>query len=89
MSQEFKLENMDETRNYFFEEIKQNELMSWKAQNVLCNSKFFWTRSCFSWMYYWMHYFNITGCISISAFASLIGTPIGITSSAIKLKIYA
>ena len=32
---------------------------------------------------------TITGCISISPFASLIGIPIGITSSAIGLKIYA
>ena len=30
-----------------------------------------------------------TGCISISAFASLLGTPIGNTSSAIGLKICA
>ena len=33
--------------------------------------------------------FAITGCISISAFASLVGIPIGITSSAIGLKICA
>ena len=31
----------------------------------------------------------ITGCVSISSFASLFGVPIGITSSAIGLKIYA
>ena len=31
----------------------------------------------------------VTGCISISAFTSLIGIPIGITSSAIGLKICA
>ena len=31
----------------------------------------------------------ITGCVSISAFASLVGIPIGITSSAIGLKICA
>ena len=31
---------------------------------------------------------TITGCVSISAFASLFGFPIGITSSAIGLKIY-
>ena len=31
----------------------------------------------------------ITGCISISAFASLVGIPTGITSSAAGLKIYA
>ena len=30
---------------------------------------------------------KITGCVSISALASLIGIPIGITSSAIVLKI--
>ena len=32
---------------------------------------------------------TITGCISISAFASLVGIPIGIASSAIGLKICA
>ena len=31
---------------------------------------------------------TITGCISISAFTFLIGIPIGITSSAIGLKIW-
>ena len=30
---------------------------------------------------------TITGCVSISAFASLVGIPIGITSSAIGFKI--
>ena len=32
---------------------------------------------------------SITGCISISAFASLVGIPVGITSSSIGLKICA
>ena len=32
---------------------------------------------------------TITGCVSISVFASLISIPIGLTSSAIELKIYA
>ena len=31
---------------------------------------------------------TITGCISVSVFASLLGIPIGITSSAIGLNIY-
>ena len=31
---------------------------------------------------------TIAGCVSISAFASLVGIPIGITSSAIGLKIW-
>ena len=32
---------------------------------------------------------TITGCISVSAFASLISIPRGVTSSAVGLKIYA
>ena len=34
MSQEFRLKNIDETRNYLIEEIKQNELMSKKHKKV-------------------------------------------------------
>ena len=44
------------------------------------NSKLYWTLSLSS---------TITRCISVSAFASLVGIPIGITSSAIGLKNYA
>ena len=42
------------------------------------SSKLYWTLSFLG--------STITGCISISAFASLVGFPIGITSSAIELK---
>ena len=31
--------------------------------------------------------YTITGCVSISAFASLVGIPVGITSFAIGLKV--
>ena len=31
---------------------------------------------------------TVTGCVSVSAFASLVGIPIGITSSSVGLKIY-
>ena len=31
----------------------------------------------------------VSGCVSISAFASLVGIPLGITSSAVELKICA
>ena len=43
------------------------------------NSKWYWTLSYLG--------STITGCVSISAFASLVGIPIGITSSALGLKI--
>ena len=72
---EFRLKNINETRNYFLEEIKYNELMSRKYKNVCAT------------LNYIEHFLilasTITGCISIFAFASLIAVPIGITSFAI------
>ena len=37
MSQEFRSKNIDETRNYFLEEINQNKLMSRKHKKVCTN----------------------------------------------------
>ena len=63
-SQEFRLKNIDEIRNYFVEEIEQNELMSNKHKNV-CTT-----------LNYSEHFLilasTITGYISISAFASFL-----------------
>ena len=78
VSQEFWLKNIDETRNYFLKEIEQNELMS-KKHKKACRTlnyieQFLILASTF------------TGCILISAFASLLGIPIEIKSSAIGLK---
>ena len=79
ISQEFRLKNIDETRNYLIEEINRNELMSKKHKKV-CTT-----------LNYIEHFLilasTITGCISISAFALLLGIPIGNMSSAIGLKI--
>ena len=75
-----RVKNTNETRNYFLEEIEQNKLMS-------KNLKFYTTPK------YVEHFLilasTITGCILISAFDSLLVIPIGITSSAISLKICA
>ena len=81
INQEFRLKNIDETRNYFLEEIKQNELMSKKHKKVCTTLNY-------------IEQFLIlastnTGCISISAFASFLGIPISITISAIGLTISA
>ena len=81
MSQEFRLKNTDDTRNYFLEEIKKNELMRKKYKKVCSTLNFI--------DHFLILAFTITGCISISAFASLIGIYIGITSSAVGLNIYA
>ena len=70
-----------ETKNYLIEEINQNESMSKKHKKV---SKT---------LNYIKHLLilasKITGWVSISAFSSLVGIPIGITSSTIALKICA
>ena len=57
--------------------------MNWWAKSAkgLCNSKLYRTL-CFLGS-------TTTGCISFSAFASFVGIPVGITSSAIRLKICA
>ena len=81
ISQEFRLKNVDETRNYLFEEINRNELISKKHRNFCttlnCTDNFFILSS------------TVTGCISISSFSSLVGILKGITSSAIGLKMCA
>ena len=60
LSQKFRLENIDETRNYFVEKIQQNELMSRKHKKA-CTT-----------LNYIEHFLilvsAVTGCISISAF---------------------
>ena len=79
MSQKFRLKNINETRNYFFIETEENELMSRKHKKI-CET-----------LNHIEHFLiltsAITGCISVSAFASLLGTPTGLTSSAIAAVI--
>ena len=40
ISQEFRLKNIDEARNYFLEEIKQYESMSEKRKNIYTTLNF-------------------------------------------------
>ena len=61
---------MDETRNYFLKEIKQNELMSKKHKKVCTTLNYIELILVLA--------STITECISISAFTSLIGIPIGV-----------
>ena len=65
ISQEFRLKSIDETRSYLIEEINQNKLMSKKHKKV-CTT-----------LNYIEHFLilgsTITGCVSISSFASLVG----------------
>ena len=79
MNQEFRLKEIDDIRNYLIEKINQNGLIS-KKQKKDCKVLNYIEHSL-------IVIATITGCVSISAFASLVGIPLGITSSAIGLKI--
>ena len=77
ISQEFILKYIDKTRNYLIKEIKQKISMSKKHKKVCmilnCNQ---------------LQLFSaLTDLVSVSAFVSLVGIPIGIASSAVGLKI--
>ena len=64
ISQEFRLNDIDETRNYLTEETNRKEMLSKKHKNV------------YTTLNYIEHFLilasPITGCVSISAFASLL-----------------
>ena len=81
INQEFRLKKIDEIRNYLIEEINQNKLMSKKHKKVF--------RVLNNIDNLLIVISTITTCVSISAFASLIGIPTALTNSAIGLKIFA
>ena len=81
ISQEFILNEIDKTRNYFIEQIKQNESLSKKCKKI-CKILSYTTKhllilaSLIAW------------CVSISAFPSLVGILMGIAISETKIKNY-
>ena len=81
ISQEIRLKNIDQIRNYLTEQINRNELMN-KKQKKICTA-----------LNYIEHFLilasTFTGYVPISAFGSLIVIPIRIMSSAIGLRICA
>ena len=69
------------TRSYLSEEVKHNDTMSEKPKKV-CRAL-----NYFEHFLVFVSYVSV--CVSISAFASLVGVPVGVTSSAVGIKIYA
>ena len=78
ISQECRLK-IGEARNYFFEEIKQNDSVSKKHKQV-CMALNYIDKSL-------ILVSAVTEYISVSVFPSLISVIVGITSSALELKI--
>ena len=72
---------IDETRKYLIEEIKHNVFICGKHNKTL---------KTLNYPEHFLLCISTTNeCVSISAFASLFGVPVGITSSAEGLKICA
>ena len=80
ISQNFRLKNIDETKNYFIKKTNQNQLISKKPKKV-CKA-----------LNYIEHFFflvsTVTGSISISSFASLIGISTSNASLAVGIKAF-
>ena len=72
-SLEFRLRKIDETGNYLLDEIKHNDLMSEKYDKTCKNLNYV--------EHLLIQASKVTGCFSISTFASLVCFPVGITSS--------
>ena len=84
ISQEFRLKNI--------EIISLQKLLPWRnrAKNEFTSRKYKKVCATLNYLEQFPYLAStITGCISISAFAFLLGIPIGITSSAVGLKICA
>ena len=80
-STEFRVRKIDETRDYLLDEIKNNDLMSEKDKKTCKYLNYVEDLLILS--------STITGCVSISAFVSLVCVPVGIMSSAIGIEICA
>ena len=78
-SLEFRLRKIHEIRNYLLDEIKHNDLMSEKYK-----------KAC-KYLNYVEHLLVLTptiaGCVSTSAFASIVCVPVGIASSGVGINI--
>ena len=76
-NQQFRLNKINEIKDYFIAEIKERELMSTRLSKYIasfdCFDKFLIVLSATS------------GSISIASFASVIGTPVGIASASISI----
>ena len=77
--QEVIMKNIDDTINNFIKEIKQNGFMSKKHKKVFTVSNYIEHLLILT--------STVTGCVSVSVFASLVGTPVGSASSVVGIKI--
>ena len=80
-SLEFRMTKIDEARNNPLDEIKHNDIMSEKYKKTCKYLNYVENLLVLA--------STVTGCISISAFASLVCVPVDLTSSAVGINICA
>ena len=75
--QQFRLNKINEIKNYFVAEIKERELMSKRLSKCIASFDYFDKPLIFLSV--------TTGSISIVSFATVIGAPVGIASASFSL----
>ena len=76
-NQQFRLNKINEIKDYFIAEIKERELMSKRLSKYIASFGYF-NKSLIA--------LSVTsGSISIASFATVIGTPVGIASGILSL----
>ena len=81
INQEFRLKNIEETRNFFIKEIDHNELMSKKHKKICTHLNYI--------EHFLTLFSTVSVCILVFTFAPCFVIPLGVASSAIGLKISA
>ena len=79
ISQEFRLKEVDEKRNYFIEEVKQNKLISKKHKKIF--------RTLNQTDHLFILVSTVTGCVSVSPCTSLVSIPVGTANSATTMRV--
>ena len=74
-------QKIGETRNYLLDDIKNIKIMIKKYKQVCRALNYFGN--------FFVFVSAVSGCVSMSAFASLVVVSVGIASSAVEIKIYA
>ena len=72
-------EKIDETRNYFLDEIKQNELKNEKHTKVYMALNYF--------EHFLIFVSAVSGCVSIPEFVSLVSVSVGIAISVVEFSL--
>ena len=75
--QQFRLNKINEIKDYFVAEIKERELMSKRLSKYIASFDYFYKSL--------IVLFVTTGSIFIASFATVIGAPIGIASASFSL----